>query len=72
MPNYLLKPPFPLLPGWILRGDKGKAKNAKRQEIIKGYTYNPVTRLAEIPKCWSLEFQLDATFADNFCPAGIS
>ena len=25
-----------------------------------------VTRLAEIPECWSLEFQLDATFGDNF------
>ena len=24
-------------------------------------------RRAETPGCWSLEFQLDATFADNFC-----
>ena len=23
-------------------------------------------RLAETPECWSLDFQLDATFADNF------
>ena len=23
-------------------------------------------RLAETPECWSLEFQLDTTFADNF------
>ena len=28
--------------------------------------YSVQTRLAESPECWSLKFQLDATFADNF------
>ena len=35
---------------------------------IFSYNFRKWTmRLAEIPECWSLEFQLDATFADNFC-----
>ena len=31
------------------------------------FTINMKIRLAETPECWSLEFKLDATFADKCC-----
>ena len=38
----------------------------KQANVRKRNKNNVRTRLAETPECWSLEFQLDATFAANF------
>ena len=37
----------------------------RMQKINLGRHHSSHCRHAETPECWSLEFQLDATFADN-------